>query len=200
MGSTAQKILETSWPRKVAKSCRITVYYHNLFGSDDRDYSPSTFTVYVDPTKKQPVTWRIAYGHWGCGQNEQTNKPHTACDSWLIYSDARGTHKKRIINNSGSGHYAENPRFSGSCAPYMAAAPTGTCGAGPPLQVMAKNKEDPSMGKPQVDRSYRIKSLYWRNRGKSMYWHVDRHGRVRLKPLKYATQFTIRNGKYEGLK
>ena len=97
------------------QNCKVTMYYHNLAGSDDKDFNNYRQFTAPFPADGSPLNYWIEYGDHG-GQNKEDKSGHTARDSFLLFVDASGKQTKLgLVDNSGSAHYAKNLRFSDNC-------------------------------------------------------------------------------------
>lgn len=195
MGPTGPTGTKWKTRKKInSNECKVTVFYHNLAGNDDRDLD-FKFSVEVEPNNRQPVTWYIAYGHWGGSQTENKDVSHTARDSFLVFHDAKGENYVKLIDNSGAAHYAENPRFSGACAKYFAKAPTGGCGFGPPTRTLQDNADAP--GRPVLGRTYKIRSMA--SGANNLWLQISSNKKVFAGPEATAASFQIVTGLFGGL-
>ena len=88
-----------------------------------KDFKKFSATFPADGTSLQ---YWIEYGDFGGQNSEDKASGHTAKDSFLVLDDAAGKRiKTKLIDNSGSAHFAKNLRFSDSCP--MKAMPMQNC-------------------------------------------------------------------------
>merc|ERR1719233_1349456 len=103
-------------PKNVQRTCTVTLFYHNLAGSDDRVLKNYKKFTAMFPSDDSPLEYYVDYSHHGGSNYEDKKSGHTARDSHLVFKDATGKqYRVDLVDNSGAAHYAKNLQFPKQC-------------------------------------------------------------------------------------